>query len=98
MMKTVCVLLLTMLVVGCGNYHSPMGSTMTVATLSPPSASAGGGPFMLTVNGGGFASNSIIYFSGTPETTTFVSATQLTATIPMGAIATSGMKPVYVHT
>ncbi len=93
-MKTVFILLLMMCVVGCGNYHTPM--TAQISTLAPATGTAGGPQFMLTVNGSGFASNSVVYFSTVAETTTFTSAKQLVATIPASEIAAVGMKPVYV--
>src|SRR5260370_1305132 len=98
-MKTVCVLLLTICALGCGNYHAPM-STMSgqLTALAPSSTSANGPQFMLTVTGSGFPSASVVYFSSVPEATVFASATTLTATIPATAITTTGMKPVYVVT
>jgi hypothetical protein len=54
----------------------------TITTLSPAHASAGAAIPTLTVNGVNFVSGSVINFNGKVETTTFVSASQLTATIP----------------
>src|SRR5262249_2666270 len=71
----------------------------TTTTLNPTSALVGGAGFTLTVNGTGFVSgHSTVFFNGTSETTTFVSATQLTATIPAAAIATAGTFGVHVVT
>ncbi len=95
-MKIVCVLLLAILTFGCGSYHTP--ATLQVSTLAPNSATALGPQFTLTVNGSGFASNTVIYFNAAAQTTTFVSGTQLTAMIPATAIATAGAKSVYVVT
>jgi hypothetical protein len=97
-MKTVCVLLLTMFALGCGSYRTPMGAQMTVTSLMPSSATAGSAQFPLTVNGSGFTTTSVVYFSGSPVATAFGSGSQLTATIPAAAITTMGMKPVYVRT
>jgi hypothetical protein len=53
-----------------------------------PTAVAPGGPsFTLTVNGTGFVSTSTINWNGTPLATTFVSSSQLTATVPAANIA-----------
>src|SRR5262249_54094092 len=68
----------------------------TVTSVSPNTASTGGVGFTLTVNGTGFVSNSVVNFSGNAKTTTFVSATQLTASILAADIATAGTKPVTV--
>ena len=62
-----------------------------------PDATAPGGPsFTLTVNGTGFASNSVVQWNGSARTTHFVSDSQLTATIPATDIATSGTARVTV--
>jgi photosystem II stability/assembly factor-like uncharacterized protein len=68
----------------------------TITTLMPPSATAGGQAFTLTVNGTGFVSSSTVSFAGAAKTTTFVSATQLTAAILASDIATAGTKAVTV--
>ena len=48
-----------------------------------PSAVAPGGPdFTLSVNGTGFVSGATVNWNGTPLATTFVSSSQLTATVP----------------
>lgn len=70
----------------------------TVSSLSPVSATAGGAAFTLTVNGTGFASTSVVNFNSTALTTTFVSGTQLTASVPVSAIATAGTANVTVTT
>ena len=68
----------------------------TATSLSPTSATAGGAPFTLTVNGTGFVSTSVVKFNGAAKTTTFVSATQLTAAITAADIATAGTATVTV--
>ena len=60
----------------------------TATSLSPTSATAGGAAFTLTVNGTGFVSTSVVKFNGAAKTTTFVSATQLTAAITAADITT----------
>jgi FG-GAP-like repeat/Abnormal spindle-like microcephaly-assoc'd, ASPM-SPD-2-Hydin/Cep192 domain 4/HYDIN/CFA65/VesB-like, Ig-like domain len=55
-----------------------------------PSAVAPGGPdFTLTVNGTGFVNGATINWNGSPLATTFVSSSQLTATVPAANIAGS---------
>jgi IPT/TIG domain len=70
----------------------------TIATLSPTSATVGGATFTLTVNGTNFAPTSVVNFNGAAQTTTFVSATQLTASITTAEIATAGTVNVSVTT
>ena len=62
----------------------------TATSISPTSALAGGATFTLTVNGTNFNSSSVVNFNGTAETTSLVSATQVTASIPATAIAAAG--------
>ena len=68
----------------------------TATSLSPTSTTAGGPQFTLTVNGTNFVNNSSVLFNGSPQTTNFVSGTQLTATIPSSAILTAGTVNVAV--
>src|SRR6202008_4214797 len=68
----------------------------TETAISPTSATAGGAAFTLTVNGTGFVSTSVVKFNGAAKTTTFVSATQLTAAITATDIATAGTASVTV--
>ncbi|WP_216690203.1 IPT/TIG domain-containing protein [Hymenobacter siberiensis] len=61
-----------------------------ISSLTPATAVAGAAAFTLTLNGTGFYSGSVVSFNGTALATTFVSATQLTASVPAAAIATAG--------
>jgi Domain of unknown function (DUF1929)/Kelch motif len=65
-------------------------------SLSPSSATAGGPAFTLTVNGSNFVSGSVVQWNGAARTTTFVSATQLTAAIPASDISAAGTAQVRV--
>jgi len=67
-----------------------------ITSLSPTGATAGSGTLTLTVNGSGFLSSSVVNFNGNPLTTQFVSATQLTASIPAGDLTTVGKPPITV--
>lgn len=75
--------------------------TPQITSLSPNSATAGGSAFTLTVNGSGFingagSDRSVVHWNGSPRVTTYISGTQLTATIPAGDIATAGTANVTV--
>jgi len=70
----------------------------TIANLSPGFAIVGGQQFTLTVNGTGFASNSVVRWNDSDRMTSFVSATRLTATIPATDIASQGTANVKVST
>src|SRR4029434_2520051 len=62
----------------------------TLASLSPSSAPAGGAGLTLTVEGANFGSGASVRWNGSARTTTFVSASQLTATIGSADIAAAG--------
>ena len=58
--------------------------------LVPTSTAPGGPSFLLTVNGSGFVSGATVEWNGSPRTTSFVSSSQLTATITGTDIAAAG--------
>jgi VCBS repeat-containing protein len=70
----------------------------TITSLSPASATEGGAPFTLTVNGTGFTASSVVQWNGAALATTWVSATQLTATVPAADLAEDGTASVTVLT
>lgn len=67
-----------------------------ITSLSPSSTVAGSPSFTLTVTGTGFVSGSIVRWNGSDRTTTFVSATQVTAFIPSSDVAATGSAQVTV--
>ncbi len=68
-----------------------------ITAISPTSAPAGGATgFALTINGTNFVAGTTISFGGTTPTPTFVSTTQLVASIPAAAIASAGTVAVTV--
>jgi len=68
----------------------------TIASLSPSSAIAGDAGFTLTVNGTNFTSSAVVNWASTALTTTYVSATQLTAAVPASLIASAGSASITV--
>ena len=70
----------------------------SISSLSPNSATAGGSGFTMTINGTNFTSSATAYWGSTPLSTTFVSATQLTAPISQSQIATPGTESITVVT
>lgn len=83
---------------GCGGTNTTFqpntGATLTF--LAPADATAGGGDFTLTVNGGGFVAKTVVQWNGSNRVTTFVSAVQVTAAIKAADIATAGR--IFVQT
>jgi hypothetical protein len=70
--------------------------TPAVTTISPATVTATSGAFTLTVNGGSFVGTSQVQWNGANRTTTYVSATQLTAAITTADVATAGAATVAV--
>ncbi len=69
-----------------------------INALEPASARAGGASFLLTVSGQNFTTASRIYWNGSLRTTTFVSSTQLRATISANDIGAAGRAAINVLT
>jgi uncharacterized protein (TIGR03437 family) len=69
---------------------------LTLSSLSPNSANAGGSTFTLTLNGTGFLQTSQVQWNGTALTTNYVSAAQLTASVGANLIMSAGTANVVV--
>lgn len=76
-----------------GNLYSAAPS---VSAISPALVQAGSTTFILTVTGSGFNSSSTVNVSGTALTTSYISATQLTASVDSSLAANYGWAPVTV--
>jgi hypothetical protein len=74
-----------------GNAASPV-----INSILPDNANAGSGPFTLVVDGAHFTNSSVINWNGTALTTTFVSNSQLSATIPGAFVLNTGTAAVIV--
>lgn len=80
---------------------SPSGSgspnpAPSISSVSPSQAAAGSPAQNVTVNGSGFVQASTVTFGGTARATTFVSASQLTASLAAADLATAGTYPIAV--
>ncbi|MFL6350482.1 MAG: beta strand repeat-containing protein [Bryobacteraceae bacterium] len=69
----------------------------TITSIAPTTAIAGGPAFTLTVNGTGFQSGAAIQWNGNQLTTTFVSGTRMTASVPANLIANAGTAQITVR-
>jgi hypothetical protein len=69
-----------------------------LSSISPGTVVANSGGFTLTVNGASFTPSSVVGWNGAARTTTFVSSTQLTATILASDVAAAGTAAVSVFT
>ena len=68
----------------------------TIKLITPGSAVKGGGDFTMVVNGANFVPTSVVKFNAIAKATTFVSSTELHATITAADISTVGVANVSV--
>jgi hypothetical protein len=100
-LSTVLLAALTAFTLACG-YSSKAtmpaqpGSMPAISALAPNTMTSRGPSFVLTVNGSNFSTKGTINWNGMAQTTTFVSANQLTATIAAPDIATPATVAVTV--
>jgi hypothetical protein len=64
--------------------------------LVPDAAAPGGPQLMLTVNGTGFVSGSVVHWNGSPLATTFVSGSELKGSVPASDVLQPGTASVTV--
>ena len=94
-------LLLALALASCGGGGTPPpppppNPVPTLTSFSPASALVGNGAFTLTVDGSNFISSSVVRWNASNRATTFVSSTQLTATIRASDTADGGTANVTV--
>ena len=75
------------------NFTTPLPTTTSI---SPTNALANSNAFTLTVNGTNFINGSGVYWGGALRPTTYVSSTQVLASIPAGDLTTAGPVDVTV--
>jgi trimeric autotransporter adhesin len=68
----------------------------TITSISPQTAYLNSPSFTLTVNGTGFVSGAAVYISSSALPTTYVSSTQLTATVSAAYLSNTGSDYLYV--
>lgn len=98
------IILMAIVALGCGGYGSGSGSgsgamaagAPIVSAIVPNTATAGSADFTLTVNGSGFVSGSVIYWSSTAHMTQVVTNGQLTTLVSAAEVATAGTVPIHV--
>ena len=84
-----------------GGVSPPIAFTITapgpsLSTLAPASTSAGAPAFTLTLTGSGFDSTAQVYWNGSARSTSFASATQVTAQITAADVLAAGTNLVTV--
>jgi WD40-like Beta Propeller Repeat len=68
----------------------------SLTTISPTSAAVNVASETVTVTGAGFYPGSVVYFNGTPLTTTYSSSTTVSAAVPSGVLGLAGVFAVQV--
>jgi uncharacterized repeat protein (TIGR01451 family) len=69
-----------------------------ISSLSPNAVQAGSAELTMTIAGSGFTEDSTVLWSGAPLVTAYVSAEQLTAQVPAGALKSLGWAAVSITT
>ncbi len=75
-----------------------MNPIPTITSFSPTTIQADSDELPLSVTGTNFVEASIVYWAEIPVSTTFVSATELTATVPQSSIPIGGPYTIAVYT
>jgi IPT/TIG domain len=99
------ILFAILITIGCGARVKGEGelkgfgfSPPSIMALTPDSVPVNSVPFTMTVNGSNFGTDAIVFWNGTPLTTTFVTANQLLASLTDTNLMFAGQIPVYVRT
>lgn len=77
-----------------GGTQNPVGPI--VASIAPSSTPVGSAALTLAISGTSFESDSVVQVGGSTVPSTYVSSTQLTATVPASAMTTAGQLSVVV--
>ena len=102
-MKLASLLLLVVLTFGCGygSSYNNMGTmpstTPNISQLVPNSASAGHAGFVLTINGTGFGSDTVVFWNSQSRSTSYAAMNQLTTMVSASDVAAPGTASVYVQ-
>ncbi len=100
-------LLVTLLTVSCGNSassgnHDPLVMTTlsppSIMTLTPTSVPVNSVPFIMTINGGNFGTDAVVFWQGVPQSTVFVTSNQLMVRVTDTDLMFMGLVPIYVRT
>jgi hypothetical protein len=76
--------------------YNTVATPLTLTSLSPAAAVAGGPNFTLTLNGTGFTAGSVVSVNGSFPTVKLISSTQLSVTVTAAQIAKAGAFQVWV--
>jgi hypothetical protein len=102
-MKLASLLLLVVFTFGCGygssynKMNSSPGTVPNISQLIPSSAPAGHAGFVLTINGTGFGSDTVVFWNSQSRSTSYAAANQLTTMVSASDVAAPGTASVYVQ-
>jgi len=102
-------LVLSLIMMGCGSPSHPPNATNgptrvfsdsppSIAALLPNGAPVNSVPFTMEVDGANFLPDAIVFWNGTPLSTTFMDSRQLLADLTSPNLMLAGMIKVYVRT
>ena len=78
------------------DYTGANNPVPALTNIAPTAVTAGSAAFTLTVNGSNFVNGALVKWNSTNLSTTYVSATQLSASVPASLVATAGTASVTV--
>jgi len=106
-MRCFGLLLATLFTLGCGTpassgNHDPLIMTVfsspSIMTLTPDSVPVNSVPFTMTINGSNFTTDAVVFWQGTPQSTFFVTSSQLMVKVTDTDLMFTGLVPIYVRT
>jgi hypothetical protein len=77
--------------------YSTTTTPVTLTSLSPSAAVAGGGNFTLTLNGTGFTSGTLVFVNNAFRTSKFINANQITVAMTATDLTTPGAYQIFVE-
>lgn len=80
------------------NEATPSSPVPVLTAINPVTVVPGSGSFTLTVQGSGFTSQSVVRWNGNARTTTYISGSELRASIAASDISAAGLRAVSVAT
>jgi hypothetical protein len=102
-MRFTTTFLAVLLTVGCGtgDPHTMFGTSFSppaLLQLSPNTVPVNSTQFAMTVTGTNFGADAVVYWNGLPQSTRFVSSTQLLVKITDTDLTQFGLAQVFVRT
>ncbi len=95
--RSILILLLSTLAAGQASLLEAGNNKPSLRSLSPGSAAAGGSGFIMVATGANFTGGSLVQWNGSQRATTFISSTQLQATISSSDVAKAGTAQVTAY-